>query len=135
MLIRVSLRGHVFGFQSGVEVCLCFRRKDGSDRLKQAAVVEPVDAFESGMFDGLDALAQMRQWLPGEFLPSVSTSEQVGFEHLGRGAEAEALTRRGVEACAELTELLLGESVRIGVAAEPASETLVGVLDGTFLPR
>src|SRR5690606_12883344 len=40
--------------QSGVEVCLCFRRSDVPDRPEQAAVVEPVDPFEGGMFDGFE---------------------------------------------------------------------------------
>lgn len=57
----------------------------------------------------VDAPAQMRQWLPGEFHASVAASQQVGLEYLGRGVEAEALARRGVEACAQLTELLLGK--------------------------
>ena len=77
----------------------------------------------------------MRHWLPGEFLPSIAASEYVSLEPLGRRSEAEALARRGIEARAELTELLLGKRVRIEVAAEPSSETLVGVLDGAFLPR
>jgi hypothetical protein len=77
----------------------------------------------------------MRQWVPGEFFPSVSQSEQVGLEYLGTGAEAEVFARRGIEAPAKLTELLLEKRVRVGVAAEPASELLVGVLYGTFLPR
>ena len=49
----------------------------------------------------LDALAQMRLWLPGEFLSFVAASEQVGLEDLGRRPEAQALARRGVQACAE----------------------------------
>ena len=75
----------------------------------------------------------MRLWLPGEFLASVAAAEQVGREHLGGGAEAEALARRGIEGCEELTEFFLREAVRIGVAAEPSSEPLVGVLHSPFL--
>lgn len=30
-----------------VEVCLSFRRRNASDRLRQTAVVEPVDPFEA----------------------------------------------------------------------------------------
>ena len=59
----------------------------------------------------------MRLWLPGEFLASVAASEQVGFEDLGRRPEAEALARCGIEAGTELTEFVLRERIRIGVAA------------------
>tara|TARA_Y100000815_G_scaffold262955_1_gene276952 strand:+ start:319 stop:603 length:285 start_codon:yes stop_codon:yes gene_type:complete len=48
------LRCHVFSIQSGVEVCLCFSRRDVPDRLEQAAVVEPIDPFECGILDGLE---------------------------------------------------------------------------------
>ncbi len=77
----------------------------------------------------------MRQWLPGKFLASVAAAEQVGLEHLGRRAEAEALARRGIEAGTELTKFLLRKRVRIGVATKPTSQSLVGVLNRTFLPR
>ena len=70
--------------------------------------------------------------LPGEFLASVAVSEQVSLEDLRRRPEAEALARRGVNACAEMTEFLLRKYVWIGVAGEPTSETLAGVLHGTF---
>lgn len=82
----------------------------------------------------LDALAQMRLWLPGKFLASVAASEQVGLEHFRRCSEAEALARRGVQASTEGAQFFLRQAVRIGVAAEPSSETLVGILHGPFLP-
>lgn len=65
----------------------------------------------------MDALAQMRLWLPGEFLASVAASEQVGLEHLGRGPVAQALARRGVQASTEGAQFFLRQAVRIGVAA------------------
>lgn len=76
----------------------------------------------------------MRLCLLGEFLPSVAAPEQVGLEDLRRRPEAQALARRCIEAGTELTEFLLGERVRIGVAAQPASEPLVGVFHSSFLP-
>ena len=83
----------------------------------------------------VDALAQMRLRLPGEFFPSVAASEQVGLEHLGRSAEAKAFARRGIEARAELPEFLLRKRVGVGVAAEPTSKSFIGVFHSTFLPR
>jgi hypothetical protein len=64
---------------------------------------------------GVDALAQMRLWLSGEFCCPIAASEQVGLEDLRGCPEAEAFARRGIEARAELTEILLGERVRIGL--------------------
>ena len=78
---------------------------------------QAIDRRETVELTALDALAQMRLRLPGNFLASVAASEQVGSEHFGGGAEAETLAGRGIQARAELTEVLLGERVRIGVAA------------------
>jgi hypothetical protein len=49
------LRGHVFSFQSCVEVGFCLGWRDTPDGLEQAAVDEPVDPFQRGIFDGLEA--------------------------------------------------------------------------------
>ena len=65
----------------------------------------------------VDALAQMRLWLPGKFFASVAASEQVGLEHFRRCSEAEALARRGVQASTEGAQFFLRQAVRIGVAA------------------
>jgi hypothetical protein len=44
-----------FSFQSCVEVCLGLCWRDVPDGFQQAAVVEPVDPFEGGVFHGLEA--------------------------------------------------------------------------------
>jgi hypothetical protein len=49
--IWFKLCGHVCSFQSGVEVCFGFCWWNISDRFQQAAIVEPVDPFEGGVFD------------------------------------------------------------------------------------
>ncbi len=71
------MRGHVFSFQSGVEIGLCFGRRDVPDRLEQTAVVEPVDPFEGGIFDGF------------EVAPRSATVDDLGLEEaadrLGQG--------------------------------------------------
>jgi hypothetical protein len=48
------LHGHVLSSQDRVEVCLCFRRRVVPDRLEAAAVVEPVDQFDGGIFHGFE---------------------------------------------------------------------------------
>ena len=50
-----KLRGHGLSFQSCVVVCFGLCRRDVSDRFQQAAIVEPVDAFECGVFHGVEA--------------------------------------------------------------------------------
>ena len=34
---------------------MCFSWRDSPDRLQQAAIVEPIDPFEGGVFNGLQA--------------------------------------------------------------------------------
>ena len=75
----------------------------------------------------------MRLWLAGTLLASVAASEQVGLEDLGGCPEAEAFARRGIQASAKRAQCLLGQAVRIGVAAEPTPKPLVGVFHRTFL--
>ena len=48
-------RSHGFSVQSGVEVRLGFGGRDVPDRFEQTAVVEPVDPFKRGMFNGPEA--------------------------------------------------------------------------------
>ena len=50
-----SLRGHGFGFRSGVEVGPSLSGWDVRDRLEATAIVEPVDPFQSGISGGLEA--------------------------------------------------------------------------------
>ena len=50
-----SVRSHGFSFKSCIVVRLGFCGWDVSYGLEEAAVVEPVDPFESCVFDGLEA--------------------------------------------------------------------------------
>ena len=76
----------------------------------------------------------MRLWLAGQSGAPMAATEEVGLEHLGGGTEAEAFAGCGVQPGTELSEILLGQAVRIGVAAEPATQPLVGILDRALLP-
>ena len=50
-------RGHGVVLQFGVVLRFCLGGWDVSDRLEQAAMVEPVHPFEGGELDGLEAAA------------------------------------------------------------------------------
>jgi hypothetical protein len=50
-----KLRCHAFSFHRCVGVGLSLSWRDVSDRLEEAAIVEPVDPFQRRVFDGLEA--------------------------------------------------------------------------------
>jgi len=64
----------------------------------------------------------------------VATAEDVRPEHLGRGPVTQAPVWGSTETGTELAQLLPRERVRVGVAADPAAQTLIGVLDRAFPP-
>lgn len=61
-------------------------------------------------------------------------ANDVGPEDLSGGAVAQALSRGGVQPGAEPAEVILGEGLGVGVAADPAPEPFVRVLDAALLP-
>lgn len=64
----------------------------------------------------------------------VAAAEDVRPEHLGRGPVTQAPVWGSTETGTELVPLLPRERVRVGVAADPAAQTLIGVLDRAFPP-
>ncbi len=52
--IGFESRGHRPLFDHSIVFLLGFGRRDVADGLEQSAVVEPVDPFERGVFDGLE---------------------------------------------------------------------------------
>jgi len=65
----------------------------------------------------------------------MAAPENIGLEHLGGRAEAETFAGGGVQPGTQLSEILLGQAVGIGIATEPTSQPLVGILNRPFLPR
>ncbi len=56
-------------------------------------------------------------------------------EDLGRCFVAQALSWQRIQVMGEVDKVLLGDVGQIRIARHEASNTLVGVLDRTFLPR